>query len=95
METFLSHSVKFLIGGFGITMFSHQKIKYLENEVKTIPHIDLDFQPITSNFNNKYCILFSSISKIVDSKNQEVKFKDIYSTLETKSNKNFIISKVI
>jgi len=94
MEKLISHSVKLLLGGFTYTLYKYQKIKTLEHEIKTIPHLDLDYQPITSNLNQKYCIIFSSISKIVNSKNEELKYKNIYESLETKTNKNFIINKV-
>ena len=64
INSLISNSVKVLLGGFAVSKYQHQQMKNLSHEIKTVPHLDLDYQPITSNLSDKYYVIFSSISKI-------------------------------
>ena len=85
----ISHCAKASLLYFGYNFYQYYKLTNLDKTLTTSPQINLDFMPINKELENRNCVFFGSINKILLN-NKEVDHIHLFQDFEAENKKNHI-----
>lgn len=87
MEKIISASAKFVLLGVFYDFYSYYKIKQIEHEMKTSINLDLSFENLSPELNNKNLLIATSL-KSLNQQKENNKYLYVKSQLENVDNMN-------